>query len=798
MQKRTYLYKLLIFVLLFGSSAVIFASVEYECLLDHGEVALRQALVDLTNHNTILCLAAHPDDEDGATLTYYRKKYGVNTGIILVTRGEGGQNEIGPELYEELGVIRAFETEAAAEIYGAEVYNLNKRDFGYSKSAEEAFRIWGHEDSLSRLVRIIRTVKPDVIITNHDTEHGHGHHQATGIMALEAFEAAADPNSFPEQMKEGLNTWQVKRLFLRSGKEDADLVINVGEYDPLRGYSYAQIANEGLKMHKSQGMGGKVRRGPVYRYYKLIRSSKPAQDKLNSLLDGLTDDESPRMIVPEFLRGSVQESLHREKLTNNMLDYLLALSTMDVENPILDEQKRELEYAIARALDLYLRVEPDDKIITKGQSFNVRLSLVNCGKQTIRDIEFALFAPKGWDVENDGSIIDKLEYNETATAVFSVKVALNAPFTMPHAEHLYQNAFMKPLLKGAAKYKIRDTSISITSEGTVEVVPDLEFQILPSAAIIPVPHKQKKSRYIVNVINRLPQRTQGEVEFIPSQSWVSHAVNMQEFTIGEDQQAFVAFDVNIPPDTTVRNFTLTAKALYKKSEDTTNSISENVDAKLVDVEVANDLYAGYVKSYDNTLERALKQLNVKSRALDGDDLRFGDLSLYDTIIIDIRAYLVRDDLIESNQRLMDYVKNGGNLVVMYHKTYEWNGNNYAPYKLTLSRDRVTVEEAPITILEPEHPLFNFPNRIGDSEWEGWIQERGLYFPSEWASEYEELLSCSDPNEKPLKGGYLVAQYGKGTYIYTSYVWYRQLHNLNPGAFRNFANMLSLPKYSAMK
>jgi len=215
---------ILILVLLSKYYELSFAA---EAMIDYGDVALNQAVVDLTNDMTILCLAAHPDDEDGATLSYYRKRYGVRTAVLYATRGEGGQNEIGSELYEELGVIRAFETDAATKVYGAEVYNLNKRDFGYSKSAEETFRVWGHDDSLRRLVQVIRKVRPDVVITNHDTLHGHGHHQALGILAIEAFEAANDSERFPEHIIEGLEAWQVKRMFLRCTKEEADVAINV-------------------------------------------------------------------------------------------------------------------------------------------------------------------------------------------------------------------------------------------------------------------------------------------------------------------------------------------------------------------------------------------------------------------------------------------------------------------------------------------------------------------------------------------------------------------------------------------
>jgi LmbE family N-acetylglucosaminyl deacetylase len=770
MQNRIWIYVLIVTMFICG----IAIADEYE--IDHGDIALNQAIIDLTDNMTILCLAAHPDDEDGATLSYYKKRNGVRTAVLYGTRGEGGQNEIGPELYEELGVIRAYETQSAVNVYGAKAYNLNKRDFGFSKSAEETFKFWDHEDSLRRMVKIIREVRPDVVITNHDTTHGHGHHQAMGILALEAFDSANDANKFPDQIKDGLKTWQVKRLFLRCGKDDAEVAINVGEYDQIRGYSYAQIANEGMKLHKSQGMGGNVERGNAYNYYKLIKSSQPEQKKLTDLFDGLEENVNP------FIKDAKDAStINHDRVARDILDYIKSLSIADTD------KKNELEIAIARALDLYLTIKVDDNIVTRGQVFSAKVSLINCGLNVIKDIKFQLQAPKGWVVEGENLNFPQLGYNETVTAVFNVTVAKDAPLTLPYTEKLYDDSFMNPLFKGMVQYNAFNTSLSITSDATVDVSDDVEIHILPKTSIIPISSANHTKRYVVNAINRLKRKIDGQVELSSSSNWKINGIG-QDFSLDEDQQAFSAYDVMIPSDIAPGYFSLNAKVIY----DSNTAIAKN-SIKVIDVKTADDLYVGYVQSYDNTIDWALKQLGVKCSALESDDVRFGDLSIYNTIILDIRAYLVRKDLIECNQRLLDYVKNGGNLIVFYNKTFEWD-KRYAPYELVISNDRVTVEEAPIAILAKDHPLFTFPNKITDDDWKDWIQERGLYFPSKWTIEYKELLSCNDPDEKPLRGGYLVAQYGKGTYIYTSYVWYRQLQNLNSGAFRNFANMISLPKY----
>jgi LmbE family N-acetylglucosaminyl deacetylase len=779
MQKRIWFYVLILSLSICYISILVPPSdgraEADETWIEHGDIALNQAVTDLTNNTTILCLAAHPDDEDGATLSYYRKRYGIRTAILYATRGEGGQNEIGTELYEELGVIRAYETQSAADVYGSEVYNLNKRDFGFSKSAEETFKIWGHDDSLKRLVRIIREIKPDVIITNHDTIHGHGNHQALGILALEAFDFANDASKFTDQIDEGLKTWQVKRLFLRCGKDDADVAINVGEYDQIRGYSYVQIANEGLKLHKSQGMGGNVERGPVYNYYKLIKSNQATQKKLNDLFDGLNDNSTPNTFIKDAT------SIQHDQITKDIISYIQQGNKIDAQE--------KLESVIAKSMDLYLTVKVDDNIVTRGQAFVSRVSLTNCNHYVIKGLKFQLQAPQGWIVKGESLDFQQLGYNETATAVFNVTVAENSPLTMPYADHLYDDSFMKPLIKGIVQYNAYDTPLSITSDATVDIIDDVEVHIFPKTCIIPVSSMDQTKRYVVNVINRLPNKIDGQIEVVLPANWKVKSTR-QDFTLTEDQQAFCAFDVTIPSGTSPGDFSLDAKVVYN-----TKTIASKNKIRIIDVKVADGLNVGYVKSYDNTIDWALKQLNVRCNPLESDEIRFGNLSVYDTIILDIRAYLVRKDLIASNQRLLDYVRDGGNLIVMYNKTYEWN-KNYAPYELELSSDRVTVEEAPITILIQDHPLFTFPNKITDEDWKDWIQERGLYFPSKWSPQYKELLSCNDPDEKPLRGGYLVASYGKGTYIYTSYVWYRQLLNLNSGAFRNFANMISLPKYAS--
>ncbi|MBM3212672.1 hypothetical protein FJZ33_10655 [Candidatus Poribacteria bacterium] len=519
-----------------------------------------------------------------------------------------------------------------------------------------------------------------------------------------------------------------------------------------------------------------------------MKSIQPVTKKLDSLWDGIGNNSE----IGEILDNTISKlSMPRDEITGNLIDYIKRLRKLEISNP---EMERKAEIALAKAMDIYLTVNPDDKIVTRGQRFKVQVSLTNCGKQKIENISFDLKTPiLGKIVEGENLSFQQLEYNETATGSFIVEVFNEAPITLPAAKYLYDDIFMKPLIQAVAHYKAYDMDLSIISESKLDIAEDMAIYIYPEKAVIPISDKEQRIRYVINVINQMPDMVKGRIMMLsPHIDWDIQG-SEKDFNLLEDQQVYAAFDLIIPPDEKPGNYTIQARSTYKMPDEFDNLSIAGGSIRLMDVKIAQDIYVGYVKSYDNTMEWSLKQLNVKSKALESDDLRFGDLSVYDTIILDIRAYLVRKDLIDSNQRLLDYVRNGGNLIVMYNKTFEWK-EEFAPYKLIISNNRVTVEDAPIEILAPDHPLFNFPNTITQNDWEGWIQERGLYFPSEWSPEYKELISCNDPGENPLTGGYLIAQYGKGTYIYTSYVWYRQLQELNPGAFRNFANMISLPKH----
>ena len=773
------------------------------------EADLRQLELDLANSSVLMALSAHPDDEDGATLAYYRMKYGVKTYSVFFTRGEGGQNEIGPELYKDLGVIRTRETEEAARMLESEVYFLNFIDFGFSKTATETFQKWGGRSAvLERLVYIIRKLKPDVIIMNHNPIQGHGNHQVVAIAAIEAFDAAADPSFAPEQLREeGLDLWQPKKMFWRAQRftgelsvpgrsELVDVVNSVGMVDPLRHKSYQEIALTALSMHKSQGMDkfALMRQlNPAAKsLYRLIRSNSRYENDSTNFFGGIQPlgEDPPLVKIGEKLLGLVLPSELASKNGNedfiDRLQVVLADSSLrlfndvaaaiDVQNcsktfsPIRCRIVKLWSETLRRLGDFHnqisIKLELSDSVVVPGQRFSLRVADISPRRWRSR-LSFEPRVPSGWNVEKDGE-------------GFLITVPRTATPTLPLNDGLYRTYHSTPYVALLAFINGRP-NYHLEIPASISVAPHQLLVMEPKATRL----KDNGNEFQFKVHNYFNNKTAGRIQVdLPQGSSATSTEFIVDKEDGESTGKVTVFPDRIAPD---GDYPIVFHA---------HAATDTVLIRKFGVEVFRDAYVGVIKSYDNTLESALNELGTKFKMLDEKDLS-GDLAKFTSIIIDIRAYLVRDDLRKNNARVLEYVRNGGNLIVMYHKDFEWKPE-YAPYPLKISRERVVDETAPIRVLQPNHPLFNSPNKISPSDWEGWVQERGLYFPDEYSKDYVELLSCDDPDEKPLNGGYLFASYGKGTYIYTSYVWYRQWKDVHPGALRNLANMISLPFYLAKR
>ena len=814
-------------------------------------VALYQALLDLTNPWTVMCIAAHPDDEDGTSLIVMRHKYGAHTVSLFSTFGEGGQNAIGPELYEELGAIRARETMAAAEIQGSEPHFLGLKDFGYSKSADEAFRFWGHDEALRRMVLQIRKLRPDVIITNHSaTNNDHGHHQATARLELEAFDAAADPKQFPEQLKADVTVWQVQRLFVRAGRssqtqsDNAPVVsLDPNERDPIRNTIFAEEALRALQQHATQGPWPKTLSDmarfrnspdgklPLIRYL-LVRAAKEAPSlpkNPRNFLDGLKlpDNFVTELDLPTIQGKPLVEFVdERSEVLERLLEHIHKgfhfTSGIWPNYERLSSMRRKIERATAIAAGVSLQVEMPGKGVTPNSKLEMDVKIANAGPRIV-----SVFGPCRSDIpwltkQNDSkrdsgpaSIFQTLADIPGGSSLHrstSVLIPANTPINVPLANHLYESSGLGIQVRTSCEIGLGpggSDHVSLEETRNVDVSSALEITNLSPSPIVRTQAAAKgiliasvdcvfrDADFKLRLTNHRSSQFSGDLVIGTS---TGRKASTRKIAIGAQQSIDVTATVSgcLPwVDSKKGEAKAPAVSFTLMGSGATNPVARlDVPVVWADARVASNVSVGYVRGFDYSLPNALAALGVSAKELTVDEVQTSDLKKYATIIADNRVYESQPELINANQRLLDYVKDGGTLIVFYHKANEWNPDErrkrpqLAPDKLILGDERITDENAPVSFLEPQHPLLNSPNKLGPEDFTGWIQERGLYYPKEWDSQYHALLQSNDPGEAPLKGGLLVADYGSGHYIYSSMVWYRQLRAGVPGAYRMLANMIS--------
>ena len=806
-QLRAFVSLLLVFVLFLQLSAQ--AQEDPETTEKFDRPQLHQALLDLSNPWTVMCVAAHPDDEDGSSLTVLRRKYGVHTVSLFSTFGEGGQNAVGPELYEELGVIRAHETIAASEVQGSEPHFLGFRDFGFSKSAEETFRAWGEREILRRMVLQIRLLRPDVIITNHDTTSGHGHHQATGRAILQAFDAAADPKQFPEQLTQA-GAWQVQRLFVRSRGAVASasgppqiVSIDPNETDPVRGKTFAQQALEGLQKHATQGPWPKTvpaggARTIRYTLARQAPSAPPLPADAKNFVDGL---KLPETIAAKLSPPTI-EGKPLTEFAERRLEVLVSLinakrrgafsapkEVVDVDPHRFKLMSSRLDGALAIASGATVNLGPEGSVLVPGQESKFTAVVANSG---IAEIQIKRVSFSGVGVNTNLNIADKMLPGTEATAEVKVNTPKTASLTVPASEHLYDGRLFGEPLMVKAELAIEGVSFVVNNEERKDVAPPIEIlDIDPSPYVTTPVTSQKPLEFSVKLKNHLASPFRGLLRVSGQNLETGRAL---EIAPGATESTNIAVRTVLPLNGPIQrsNVAVTVDLPIPKEP----VARRQVPLVYADAIVVSGRKVGYLPSYDETLERSLAALGVDAKKLTVDEIAKSDLSPFHTIIIDNRGYEAHQDLIPVNSRLLRFVEDGGTLLVFYHRINEWNPNEgrrrpqLAPLPIILGNERVTEEDAPITFLQPRHPLLNFPNKITQKDFADWVQERGLYFPSTWDPAYTAVLATSDKGEPPLKGGLLVAPYGKGNYIYTSMVWYRQLRAGLPGGYRFFANLIS--------
>jgi len=826
---------------------------------DMGASGVWQKLLKLRTTASAMHTTAHPDDEHGGVLALLGRGRGARVSLLTLTRGESGDNAIGPELFDAVGLIRTEELLAADRYYGVDAqYFTTAIDYGFSKRLDEALEKWGRENVLRDVVRIIRLERPFVLISRFqgNERDGHGNHQAAGLLTQEAYRIAGDPSAFPDQLRDGVTPWQPLKLYMGGVRENEDwtLRVDAGEYSPWLGDSYANFARVGLAFQRSQN-GGQVERvaGPSYTYYKRLASRVSAPDKETSFFDGIDTRlagvytalnlaapanaaallaavqreidaavarfsmNDPSASVPALARGLAAVRRARHELSDSDVDRELRL------------KEAELEEAISGALGIeFTAIAAPPQPVVPGQVFDVALQLANRGSMAIGSVRLAV------NDTADAADAAALPPHRTVrrTATLTAGAALTRPYfsRASLAESRYTTTvaarapWAPPPFIATAGYIVDGVPVHVRTpvvrrqpqlpyglaEHELGVVPPLAVNVTPRSAIVPLASRDKRLDVRVEIVSNVAPAANaagphGTVALRLPAGWTSSPDRAPFAFSRAGERATFAFAVTAP-SLDARQYPIDAVAEFDGREYTEGyDAIEHRDLETrylyhaartsvrgVDVAIAPNLKVGYVMGIGDEVPAGIAQLGAAVTLLGEADLARGDLRQYDAIVTGTRAYAVRADLKTYNRRLLDYVKDGGNLVVLYN-TQELVPNEFAPYPgaLTARAEEVSEEDSPVAILAPSHRAFNVPNRITLKDFDGWIEQRGSKFWSEWDAAYTPMIETHDVGQAPQGGGWLTAEYGKGHYTYCAYAFHRQLPFGVPGAYRLLANLLSL-------
>ena len=850
----------------------------------------------------VLHIGAHPDDEDVGLLSYMSHKFGVRSVYWSATRGEGGQNRIGPYKGEALGVYRTWETLAARQIDGGEALYGPFFDFGYSKNAEESLNKWDHTEVIRQIVRAIRMVQPQVIVSRWMGVPGdfHGHHQAAGKAVYEAFEAAGDPARFPGLEQQDLLAWQPQKFYhsmtntggdLSAGgavnlfgfrnqefERDGVLRINTGELDPVAGNTYQEQAWLAYNKNQTQAMGLAPAPGDFYYYYALHNSLVPTSDREKEMFDGLDPTLTGLADYPGEGSPSLRKKLEQVKAgVDEAVREFRANDPMKASEPLLESlamlreirsslkkgdlhirAQKMIECSLTRkikdfeevaALCMGLRLESliDAARVTPGQEFRFTSRLWNHRNIPISQTEYIIGSPPGWKIQ---SLKEETSNPLPAQSIthHNVTVAetaeLSCPYwlTKPRESYCYQWPEGEPAGRSfgpssvyvecnvtTGKHKIRLRESAVLRESFPGGYRNLPLAVIPPISLHPkemqeflrISSSEQRLELTVTVRSNVSSGAiDGRLELKVPAGWKVSPEYIDLCLEKFQDMTSARFTVQVPKDIAPgkyplryvvkvgnRDYDVVLNPVRKGlpglpgQPDAGNCILEEfittpaeVKVCLFDLELVQGQNYAYVKGADEEILKNLSRFDLNFHLIMDEDMEHINLDRFDAIIIGPNAYLIRDKLRENAVRFIKYVERGGTLVVQ-HQGYAYEGNGYTPYpfRYIQPHDRVTDENAPITILSPDHSIFNFPNRIDEADFDGWVKDRGLYFFHEWDKRYEPMLECHDFDEKPQKGGFLIAGHGRGTYLYTGYSFFNQLSAGVAGAFRLMANILALPE-----
>jgi len=843
-----------------------------------GAVATGLLLRQLDGVKRVLMIGAHPDDEDTSLLTTLARGWGAETAYLSLTRGDGGQNLLGPELWEGLGIVRTGELLAARKLDGGDQFFARAFDYGYSKSAEEALSLWPHDELLADVVWIVRKYRPHVIVSvwSGTPNDGHGQHQASGIVAREAFAAAGDPTRFSEQLAFGVEAWAPAKLyrssrsrFFRGGgaPDDGSLKIETGNLDPLLGRSLLQLSMESRSQHRSQNMGSAQIPGPRTTGVILVESrvldvGQEIFSGIDTTLVGLTTGLPARVASEagghlEAYRTSVGRAIDRFGLDPSEIapDLMAAIAHLDAARDVVGDAgsvefdqataaKRDVaNRALMAAVGVSFEVRSQDDLLVPGQTVQVMARLWNGGGYTLSAPEVTLNAPGGWAVSEtsvDGILPEgTVAPGALVTWTFEVRVPYDADLSRLYYlredrngaryrwpdDHTLWGLPRDPVsVTGYADFTFRvdgeagGVSRRVSADWRyVGVNPAFgEFEkpvlVVPAVSVVVAPRgvtwpQGRLGARTVSVVVRSEAEggSRGEVSMSAPSGWIV-APTSQPFELDEaGTERVVTFE--ILPDATVdagrHVFVVVATtedgrsyeegyALidYEHIERTALFAPAELTVSVVPLAVTEGLRVGYIMGSGDDGPEAIRQMGAEVELLDEAWVRDGDFDGFGTVVLGVRAYETRPDLRASAGQLLDFARAGGTVIVQYNRGPL---GRLAPYDMQVGRGspRVADETAPIRMLEPTAPVFTTPNRITNADFEDWVQERGLYFASEWDEGYMPLLELNDPGEVPRHGSMLVASVGDGLFVYAALSFFRQWAGQVPGAYRLFANLISL-------